>query len=408
MKNHVIRNIEIISALLIGILPLGLIIGTGVSEGIIILTNIFFLIIFFYKKKNQYFKKREIFYLLVIWIYLLINCLTANNPELSFNRSFFFFRYILLILIISHLFTNIYYQKIIFIIWSIIICITTIDIYFEFFYGKNTLGFISPDKARVVSFFYDELRAGGFVLGFFLFVINFWNSLLIKKKNSLQMINICNFVGILIFFGILLTGERANSLKALICITLMTFFLKLKIKKILIFLIFVLPMLLFIFSKELRTKAQLTYVNLSNIYNSLHLAHYDTALQIFKKYPLLGVGNKNFRLECKEEIYSNDKLKKNAERCSSHPHQIYFEILSELGLTGFFLIFTFIFLNIYQAIKIFLKKNNLILLSSIIYLVTSLIPLIPSGSFFSSFNGTLFWINFSIMLSFIINRKNYV
>lgn len=182
MRKYIIKNIEIISAILIGILPLGLIIGTGVSEGIIILTGILFLIIFFSQKNYQYFKKREIFYLLVIWMFLIINCLAANNPELSFNRSIFFFRYIFLILIISHLFKNIYYQKIIFIIWSIIICITTIDIYFEFFYRKNTLGFISPDGTRIVSFFYDELRAGGFVLGFFLFVINFWNSILIKKK----------------------------------------------------------------------------------------------------------------------------------------------------------------------------------------------------------------------------------
>lgn len=222
------------------------------------------------------------------------------------------------------------------------------------------------------------------------------------------MINIIYFVGILIFLGILLSGERANSLKAVICITLMTFFLKLRIKKILFFLIFSLPIIFFIFSKELQGRVQSAYESLSNAYSSLHLAHYDTALQIFKKYPLLGVGNKNYRLECQKEIYVNEKFLKNAERCSSHPHQIYFEILSELGLIGFFLIFTFIFLNIYKAIKIFLKKNNLILLSSILYLFTSLIPIIPSGSFFSSFNATLFWINFSIMLSFIINRKNYV
>ena len=152
-----------------------------------------------------------------------------------------------------------------------------------------------------------------------------------------------------------------------------------------------------------------SYVELFNnkkiLYNSLHAAHYDAALTIFKKYPLLGVGNKNFRVECQKEIYANDKFEKTSSRCSTHPHQIYFEILSELGLIGFFLIFIFIFINIYKAISIYLQNKNLILLSSILYLVSFLIPLIPSGSFFSSFNATVFWINFSIMLSFIINQK---
>ena len=143
-------------------------------------------------------------------------------------------------------------------------------------------------------------------------------------------------------------------------------------------------------------------------YNSIHFAHYDAALSIFKEYPLLGVGNKNFRIECAKEKYENSKFIKTLGRCATHPHQIYLEILSELGLIGFILIFSFIFINIYKGIKIFLKNKDLILLSSILYLLISFIPLLPSGSFFSSFNATIFWINFSIMISFIINKKTQI
>ena len=111
MNNRIIKNIEIISAILLGVLPIGLIIGTAVSETIIIFVNILFLTVFFHEKNFFLIKKKEILYLMIIWIYLLINCLAANNSQLALSRSVFFFRYILLIMAISHLFKNINYQK---------------------------------------------------------------------------------------------------------------------------------------------------------------------------------------------------------------------------------------------------------------------------------------------------------
>ena len=38
---------------------------------------------------------------------------------------------------------------------------------------------------------------------------------------------------------------------------------------------------------------------------SHHGAHYYTAFEIFKSYPIFGVGNKNFREECSNEKYNN-------------------------------------------------------------------------------------------------------
>jgi O-antigen ligase len=166
---------------------------------------------------------------------------------------------------------------------------------------------------------------------------------------------------------------------------------------------------MFFSSENINQRYKTTYMNLLDhnkfIYNTEHGAHYNAALSIFAKYPILGVGNKNFRIECAKDIYSNPKFTRTAGRCSTHPHQIYFEILAELGLIGFFLIFGFIFINIYKAIKIYFASKNLILLSSISYLFGSLVPLIPSGSFFSSFNATIIWVNIGIMMSFIINKK---
>ena len=47
-------------------------------------------------------------------------------------------------------------------------------------------------------------------------------------------------------------------------------------------------------------------------------------------------------------------------------------------------------------------------LSALLFVIASLIPLIPSGSFFTTYSATLFWINFSIMMPSIIKDKSEI
>ncbi len=72
-------------------------------------------------------------------------------------------------------------------------------------------------------------------------------------------------------------------------------------------------------------------------------------------------------------------------------------MLSENGLVGTLVIIGSIFFMMFKILKeIFLSKNY-IQVGSFVYSLVIFTPLLPSGSFFSDFNLTLFWINFSIM-----------
>ena len=113
------------------------------------------------------------------------------------------------------------------------------------------------------------------------------------------------------------------------------------------------------------------------------------------------VGNLNFRHVCHKEKYYNVKIKHTSERCSNHPHQIHFEILSEQGILGYLIIISIIFYVLFNSFKIYLKNNNIVHLSSILFVLVFFIPLLPSGSFFSTFNSSIFWINFSIVHAFL-------
>ena len=35
-----------------------------------------------------------------------------------------------------------------------------------------------------------------------------------------------------------------------------------------------------------------------------------------------------------------------------------------------------------------------------LFIIASILPLIPSGSFFTTYGATLFWINFAVLVSF--------
>jgi O-antigen ligase len=147
------------------------------------------------------------------------------------------------------------------------------------------------------------------------------------------------------------------------------------------------------------------FLSIPNYYEKLghlrHFAHYEVAWQIIKDYPITGVGNLKFRHICHNIKYNDIRIFYTKQRCSTHPHQVHFEILSEQGIIGYLIIIFAIFNVLFNSFKIYRKTGDLIHLSSILFVLTSFIPLLPTGSFFSTFNGSIFWINFSLVHAFL-------
>ena len=144
---------------------------------------------------------------------------------------------------------------------------------------------------------------------------------------------------------------------------------------------------------------------IENVFNSEHGGHYSTALKIFENNKIFGVGLKNYSEEIKKKDYE-DFFYYQSKNPSVHPHQIHFEFLSELGIFGYISFILFFIYHFFRYIKNN-KLNNTLNLSGLLFVVTSLLPILPSGSFFTSHAATFFWINFAIMCS---NQKkmNYL
>ena len=141
----------------------------------------------------------------------------------------------------------------------------------------------------------------------------------------------------------------------------------------------------------------LSYLNLryfnqtSNVKNTLYFNLYESGFEVFKNNKLLGVGNKNYRIETCNDIQKNNKY-----ICTTHPHQIYFEFLSEHGLIGTLIILVIFYKLIFSKILNTIREKNYIKIGSLIYLVLVFTPIIPSGAFFSDHLLTIFAINLSI------------
>jgi O-antigen ligase len=133
--------------------------------------------------------------------------------------------------------------------------------------------------------------------------------------------------------------------------------------------------------------------------------HYLTAYDISKQNIFFGTGVKSFRNQCKKydkdylklkylkagdyEIY-NDRGPKSG--CSTHPHNVYMELLAETGILGLSMFISLVFIFIFKIYKINKNENNLIFIFMLSMIVSMLFPFKPTGSYFSTLNAYLTWI----------------
>ena len=341
--------------------------------------------------------------LVVLYLYLILNSLISIDFEISAQRNFGFLRYILLFIAINYFFQkkeNLYNLNK---IWLAIISLVLIDIAYEFNTGHNILGFEADNKKRIVSFFKDEAIVRAFVNGFIFILIGFL-FINYEKKNNLQKFLIYSFI-IFVISCMIFTGERSNTIKLFVGLFLF-FWLnnKINFKYKLFFAISGLCIFLFSFYQFTEIKHRyyndiiLKFSDQDKRINYIYFKLYKSGIEVFKTKPYLGVGNKNYRVvTCgtpnKELI------------CNSHPHQIYLEFLSEHGVIGTLILLGIIFYLLFKNLKIILLSRNLLQIGCFCYLLTVFLPLLPGGSFFSDFNATMFWINFSLFYASNLNTN---
>jgi len=380
---------------LIYLIPISLIFSKLISEIIIVLTTgviIYKFKIDYIKKKFQdlnLFQKNLIKYFFFFFFLIFVNKLAnfSNYEDLFKSLALLRFPIFLLVSFIflssvnRYLFLNKIY---IFILVSLIL---SIDIWLQFFSGKNLFGYnFDNDLKRAGSFFKDEYIAGSFLFYIFFYVGFFFN--FFKKK--IFIIILLLIVYIIIYFS----GDRQPFI--LLNLGLLLFFVInfLNIKKFIIknkkvlYLIIFIPFFLIFF------KAENFLIERYKLKNSIAFDHYkfhlESSIQNFQDNIFFGSGYKTWKKDC-------NKSDPETRKCSTHPHNFYLEILADNGLIGIlFFIFIFYFLLKNFFILFFIKKKFIF---EFLFFILYFFPFKPTGSFYTNFNLIMFF--YTLLMIFI-------
>ena len=403
-------------------LPLTYIIGIAVVEVFLF----FYLLFLFLNDNNKKLLDQKIIIILFLFsFYIGVNAFLQIPSTLKYS-SIFHFRYVLFSIAVffffekySHIKLN---KNLILSVFSIIIIFLLFDSFFQFFVGENIFGQKLFDY-RVSSFFGDDLILGSYLVR--LLPIIFWYLFYLKIDVNLNKIYFTTFFSIY-FIAIYLSGERTAFVLFLGLILLSLIFISelrhLLLRSTLILSIFIIFLAIFNFGKTdithrmfNKTYKQVIKQNIIQenkiekknnfvstfksvrVFSNVHQGHYVLAKNLFIENPVFGVGPKGFRQFCRDVKYNPEE-----GICSTHPHNILAQTLSELGLIGilFYLIFV-IFLIKYSLIARTKKINNLNSSSFLIIsigLIIHLFPLLPSGNFFNNWISSFIYFKIGLLL----------
>ena len=376
--------------------------------------------IFFFDYSKILNKKILIIIFSLILSFFLINSILSYDKIFSIYKSTAYLRYFFftigLVLILSVIKNNL--LKLVSRLFLFLTIFFIIDIIFEYINGKDFFG--NNDGAR-----YNRL-SGPFgdewIAGFFLLYFGFISFGFISKFYNISKFFYFLF-SIVAIYTIYLTGERNAFFSSLIFLSIL---ILIDSKYRTTFLSSLLVILfLFILSNKynvVKNKYSLKSINTLNSSNIVNveegkenkndlttkiieltsknqwIQHYISAYHIFRENLFFGSGFRSFKSVCPKNEQSRKYL------CSSHPHNIYFELLSDVGIFGF-LIFSSIF--IFPIIIFFQKRNDLDIGSKIFFglFITFIFPFKPHGSLFTTSYASMLWFLYALNIYFISNEK---
>ena len=267
-------------------------------------------------------------------------------------------RYLLFSLFIFIAIKNINKFETIIFFHSIILILVSADTLFQFINnGVDILGFYVPQNLnRLSGPFGDELIVGTYITYLSIPIISY--SIFNFRDFQFKMKIYWIFFIFMVFLSVLLSGERMSSL-ILISSFILILLLSLPLKKSLVYIIIFLISIFLSYSNinqvKVRTNDFISEIKLYK-YNN-HIRLFSSAYKIWETNKVNGVGLKNFRSTCDEKKF--DDFTKTETLCSSHPHNIYFELLSETGLIGILLFLLFILSFFINYFRIPIKDKSI-------------------------------------------------
>lgn len=387
-------------------------------------------ILFLVFKKDLHFKPDKIIfiYLLLFHIMIFLSALQNTYPDLKL-KGVGFMRFFLLYIVLTIYLNNYKAQKndnsikIFLILFFFIL----LDALIQFLFGKNFFGYEISNN-RVSGIFGDENILGSFVVKFFPILLWF-----MAFKNFNFEKNKYLFFSLLFFSFLIVYVSAGRSAFFLMVISISIILILIPNLRKIIFL----SLVIFLISTFLINILNLGKTNPHNrlvlktinqitdykthdkrynikqkddkkyniyIFSENYHNQYRLAFHLFKQNIFFGTGVRGFRAFCRDVNYDSK-----VGYCSTHPHNTFLQIASELGLVGifFYILALFFFINrfiLFLKNKVYMSRKNLYLISfSIAAIIVNFFPIAPAANFFSGWNS---YFNYFSLVLFLFSIKS--
>jgi O-antigen ligase len=427
------NNIDLLSILII-LLPISIIIGN-----LAVNLSCLLIIILGVKKFNQEFIEYLNlfkFYLVVLFVFFILNIVFSSDYLLSLKGTIGTIKHILLSLIIFFWLISNKNNLFIFLV-SIFFCVVLVatSIYIEFLiklfylhvmwdgvfpvdgYGlKNGVRHLTFN--RFSGIFFEEKVAGSFIEKLLCPILLFLliNTKKFKKDKFLYAIVI------FCYFAVLMSLDRSPFIIISFGLFVFLFFTKkisLSNKFNLLFVSLTIVIVSYNTIFPIQSKfnytlkqfgiideknSEVAWKRNKNFLETKWASHFITAYEMGKKSFIIGNGIKTFRKDCGKYEFLSEKFDQGpaSKRCSTHPHNIYFELFAETGTFGLLI---FIYFHFMVLKKIYENKNRELKIILFSIFIVLFFPIQTTGSYFSTFNGIFYFLNLSIINFICFNKK---
>lgn len=386
-----VLNFEKILLFILFSFPILLVSGPFLSDLAVVISCLFFIF------NHSKFKINNLaIFLFLFYFVILITNLFSYDIFLSYKKTILYFRFILFVLVFSYFFEKYKkYQKYFFLCVFLVFIILLITSGYLYFY--DYLLYKIPNRLSLIH--RDEKILGSITIR--LIPILFLGIYFFSKKYS-SLIHKCFYTFLIIgsYFLVIASGERSAILLLILFSFLYFIFIKDSFLKKLFYNSLILTIFLFIFLQiflgiknfnrydifyDAFQKKSISYLA------QAHSDHFYTALKMFKSKPITGHGSRSFVSKCNDKKYYSGKYS-----CSTHPHNIYLQLLSENGVISFLFVFSLFIFCFLKLIKLRFVKNlheeSIPVKLTLINIVINFWPIISTGSFFNNYLSCFFYL----------------
>jgi O-antigen ligase len=398
-----LKNLLRLPAFLTILFPLFLVAGGAAADVAISIIAVLFLVRSYLEKDWAWTKEVWVQLLALLWVYMIVRSIFAENPIVALQRSLPFVRYFVFAAALAFwtLQDDEVRSRFLYVLTALVFFLAC-DGVIQWWFGKD----IFLQQIRVSEGHYrltGPFHHGREILGIMLVWLSFpvCMRLLMSEEGKIA-VTYKSAAILLIMLTVVLSGERMALLLFLFGWAIAIFILP--VRRIYVLSIFCAGLLIIAAVSLLSTEVFLRQIaSTVDVLEDWHGSPYgkllDSDIAIAKKNPLFGIGANHFRIVCKETYSSPDV-------CNIHPHNIYMEWIIEQGAIGFTLFLAFV-IAVFDKCRKHWRALHIqpAFIGFFLALIMRLWPLASSTGFFSRWGGPPFWLVLGALLVYTVMNQ---